>query len=343
VRKAIPYSILACLLALAVGAALLASASHSPGGSAQAAPTLDPLGEKPSSVWSLMATSPEEPGLWKCATAQSKVSLANGAILKVTWGKTTLTVAYVGADGGYNLGPHAWGEAAFLSVDDDRYAYGASLGPIDIEGLVDPTPGLHGACLIKPSPRSPVIGIIGYDDTGTWCCTTFRLLEPGPKTTTATTLRVVTLSDDLTEGAHLEDLEGDLVIRLTQLDFLGAFTDDADSSMPIELLALRNNRLVDVTADHPKEVRADAAAQWKIFVHRRHGFPDPKGVLPSWMADECRLGRGQAAWKTMLHLERNGVFARSEYAPNPNDLTYLSDVASSLHNMGLCTDVQLPA
>jgi hypothetical protein len=99
-------------------------------------------------------------------------------------------------------------------------------------------------------------------------------------------------------GYSLADLDHDGVSEFVTADdrFAYAFTDYADSALPIKIVRLEGASLVDVTRSYPRQVAADAASLWGAYLGDRAGaYPDVRGVLAAWAADEALLGRWPAA------------------------------------------------
>jgi len=328
-------------MGVTAGSALLASWASAP--SSAPVPSYS-FANNPDLVWDQIASSPSHAGLWRCATYQSRSSLGSGE-LRVTWGETDLTFAYVSPDAS-SAYPPALSQSALLTNDGRANVYAASLGPIVVDGTADDTPYINGVCLIRAQPGGPRIGLVSYDDGGNWCCNVYRLLIPTPNGM----LKAVDDEQELPAGqfltfGRLTDADGRLVISTENGSFLGPFTGDiADSSLPVLLLAFHDDQLIDVTKEHPKIVEDDARAQWEAGLHPHNASKDSRGLLAAWMADQCVLQRGQAAWSTMIRLERKGIFSNG-WNGAPKGTAYLAEVGSFLHSQGECltNPLQVPA
>lgn len=77
--------------------------------------------------------------------------------------------------------------------------------------------------------------------------------------------------------------------------FAYEFTDYAHSTMPIEILELAGDRLVNVTRSFPSQVRRDAAYLWQGYEEEHDAHDATRGSLAAWAADEALLGRWQYA------------------------------------------------
>jgi subtilisin-like proprotein convertase family protein len=89
--------------------------------------------------------------------------------------------------------------------------------------------------------------------------------------------------------------------------FAYAFTSFAGSSFPIRILRFDHGRFVDVTRRFPRLVRRDAAELYASYRSALRGsFPDVRGILAAWLADEYSLGRGPAGWRVLERAERRG-------------------------------------
>ncbi|MDE3070219.1 MAG: hypothetical protein KGJ43_05775, partial [Acidobacteriota bacterium] len=77
--------------------------------------------------------------------------------------------------------------------------------------------------------------------------------------------------------------------RLVSADnrFAYAFTDFADSGLPVQVWTLSAGRFVDVTRSYPALIARDARRQWHGFLADRN---NGVGLIAAWAADECLLG-----------------------------------------------------
>ena len=99
-------------------------------------------------------------------------------------------------------------------------------------------------------------------------------------------------------GYRLGDLDHDGRAELVTADdrFAYAFTAYAASLLPIRILRLEGTSFVDVTSAYPGVVESDAASLWALYLKTRASqYPDVRGILAAWAADEARLGRWSEA------------------------------------------------
>jgi hypothetical protein len=96
--------------------------------------------------------------------------------------------------------------------------------------------------------------------------------------------------------------------------FAYAFTDYADSGLPIQILSLRNGQFVDVTSQYRSLIKIDAA-RW-LSAYRQMGpkYVDTVGILAPWVADEARLGNASLAFS---YLRRQVALHRVNTGPFP--------------------------
>lgn len=117
-------------------------------------------------------------------------------------------------------------------------------------------------------------------------------------------------------GYSLRDLGHDGSLEFLTADdrFAYAFTDYADSAMPVEVFVLRNGKLVDVTTRYPGVVRHDAATLWAAYLkaHKRHR--PTRGLLAAWVADQARLGDLASAMATLERPQEIADIARDPTA-----------------------------
>jgi hypothetical protein len=97
-------------------------------------------------------------------------------------------------------------------------------------------------------------------------------------------------------GGTIETDAAPPVVVTGDARFCGRFTDDLESSTPIRVFTVDDQRAVNVTRDYPLHVEADASKQWKYFGESSSGLFRGRGFLAAWAADECSLGRQQDAW-----------------------------------------------
>lgn len=75
-----------------------------------------------------------------------------------------------------------------------------------------------------------------------------------------------------------------------------AFSSFAGSTFPIQILAYRDGKLVDVTAEYPNTLEEDAAKHWREYLTDASSNAAPESALVAYLADEYRLGRSRKAW-----------------------------------------------
>ena len=115
-------------------------------------------------------------------------------------------------------------------------------------------------------------------------------------------------------GVRVADLgrDGRVEFRTGDDRFAYVFTAFAASAFPLRILRFDHGRFVDVTRRFPQLVRRDAARQFALYEsERRSKYPDVRGVLAAWLADEYLLGRGAAGWRVLLRAERRGEVDRA--------------------------------
>jgi hypothetical protein len=78
--------------------------------------------------------------------------------------------------------------------------------------------------------------------------------------------------------------------------FMGAFTADSGSGLPLQILSFAGLKFVDVTRSHPGLLAKDAAFWIKLFrAHSKRG----EGPLGAWAADEELLGHNRLVQSTL--------------------------------------------
>jgi hypothetical protein len=127
-----------------------------------------------------------------------------------------------------------------------------------------------------------------------------------------------------------------------QFDY--AFACYACEVTPIVLDSVATGGLTDVTGQHPSLVVSAAREAWKyaLMALEAEGptdqIPPAFGYLAPWVADECTLGRGAAAWSTIERLQRAGRLSNAlyhEYATNHG--SFVANLHSFLLRNDYCT------
>lgn len=111
----------------------------------------------------------------------------------------------------------------------------------------------------------------------------------------------------------LRDPDGDGRPELLSLD--GRFTERFvhNGVRPVRIWAYRHGRLRDVTSRHPRVVRQDAARLWRLYEKSPRGA---RSFIPSWTADQYRLGRRAYADRVLGQLAAAGELEqRHGYGP----------------------------
>jgi hypothetical protein len=105
-------------------------------------------------------------------------------------------------------------------------------------------------------------------------------------------------------GDRLQRLDGRLVFVTGDDSFAYAFTDFADSGLPLQIRRLSGVTFRDVTAEYPALVRRDAA-RWLTAYHRAKRSNDV-GLIAAWAADEATLGHWPSAHAYLVAQARAG-------------------------------------
>jgi hypothetical protein len=135
-------------------------------------------------------------------------------------------------------------------------------------------------------------------------------------------------------GYRPRQLDRDPEVELVSADarFGHRFSPFAFSRMPVQILALRSGRLVDVTREHPDELRRDrrrALQEWRTARTRRYGSVAHRGLAAAWAADSDRLD-GRAA--TLRQLRRHA--RRGEFGSRRAGLRYVAELDRFLVRLG---------
>ena len=125
---------------------------------------------------------------------------------------------------------------------------------------------------------------------------------------------------------RLADLDQDRKVEFVSSDdrFAYAFTSFARSSFPLQIWTYHAGRLVDTTRAYRTLVARDARKQWRWY---RRDIPsgEVRGYLAAWAADQCLLGRCQAAFARLRRL--------SPTFSDPTDVAHSGSAASYLRHL----------
>lgn len=85
--------------------------------------------------------------------------------------------------------------------------------------------------------------------------------------------------------------------------FAYAFTDYADSGLPLQILAFSQGAFLNVTRHYPKLIARDAARYLRAF---KHDVANGEGLIAAWAADEYNLGHQRLANSTLARYQAAG-------------------------------------
>jgi hypothetical protein len=159
------------------------------------------------------------------------------------------------------------------------------------------SPYVHVA-MVEPGQTPKVV--LDLFTGGAHCCFVEQVFSgPGPNGVT------VAEHNFRNAPARLKPLgpEGQSVLVSADNRFAYAFTDFANSGLPVQVWALRSGMFSDVTRRYPSLITADATTEWRYFKARRD---DDVGFFAAWAADEELLGRGALVNRTLAHELRAG-------------------------------------
>lgn len=169
---------------------------------------------------------------------------------------------------------------------------------------------------------------------GAHCCTYSLILRHAPRVGTykAATFQWGNV------GYRLVDFGRDGRPELASGDdrFNYAFAAYAASATPIRVWHYERGSLVNVTRRFPGPVAAHAAALWNLYLRaRRSAFPEARGILAAYLADEYLLGRQKRGWERMEAARRRGDLGRGPSKDGyPAGAAYLARLRSFLRTTG---------
>jgi hypothetical protein len=129
---------------------------------------------------------------------------------------------------------------------------------------------------------------------GAHCCFIEQVYSFDPATGTY----IVAARGFSNSGAQIKDLghDGHFEFLTADNSFAYAFTDFADSGLPIQILTFSGGRFTDVTRSYPKLIAKDAAVWLKAF---KHDLTNGVGLIAAWAADEDMLGHTRLVSRTL--------------------------------------------
>jgi hypothetical protein len=138
-------------------------------------------------------------------------------------------------------------------------------------------------------------------------------------------------------GYRLERLSSDGAREFVTADdsFAFAFTDFADSGLPVQVLRLQGHSFDNVTRQFPGLVKADAK-QWLTAFRRmaRTHYQDTVGVVAAWAADEYTLGRVAQAKSFLVAQARAGRLNGALAPSSAGGLHFVSRLEAFLRRHG---------
>ncbi len=156
--------------------------------------------------------------------------------------------------------------------------------------------------------------ILELNSGGAHCCTIVQVLSLDPGTTTYRAAE----RDFGDPAALVRDLAGDGALEFETADdrFAYVFAPFAYSGLPLQLLAFREGRFVDVTRSFPAALAKDATKWMQAFrSERRHGLGN--GLIAAWAADEELLGHDGLVRSTLAREARHrNLRSREHYGPS---------------------------
>jgi hypothetical protein len=139
--------------------------------------------------------------------------------------------------------------------------------------------------------------IVSTYSGGAHCCTNFIIY--GWKQTQSITTQTGPLNSG---GGEFKDLNGDGKQAFLSVDnaFLYAFDSYAGSFPPTRIYQYKAGKLVNVTRQYPKVLRAHAWQMYQALQQNTKESASMNGVLAGYVAQKILLGEYEQGWKLML-------------------------------------------
>jgi hypothetical protein len=215
---------------------------------------------------------------------------ASAATQTATSGTVAATLTYTPDPSGYT--------ASDTAIAITRAGVAAYAAPVDVRACRQGCAPLQDALTARDldGDGDPEV-LVDLSSGGAHCCSITRILRwDGARY----------VSVDHTWGNRfysVDDLDADGRAELVTSDdrFAYLYGSYASSVFPVQVLALRAGRLVDVTRTFPALVREDRAENWRLATktHARTAYA-------AWAADRYLLGESAAALRTLRRLAARG-------------------------------------
>jgi hypothetical protein len=165
---------------------------------------------------------------------------------------------------------------------------------------------------------------------GAHCCSVAEVLRPSAAMNGD---YVISAEHDFGDpGDRLETIAGHPVFVTADDTFAYAFTDFADSGLPLALLRLEGVKFADVTGGYPTLVRRDAA-RWLADYRRASGKNDV-GLIAAWAADEATLDRWPSAHAYLVSQARAGRLTSALYPKSAAGTRFITKLEALLNRDG---------
>lgn len=213
---------------------------------------------------------------------------ASGAVARATSGPVTAELAYTRD-----------AESTPVTLQVTRGAVSATFG--GLEGGDDPDDGpwsaqeFRGPLIVRDmdGDDEPEV-IVRLYSGGAHCCERSAIAALSSDGAYRLSIR-----DWADASWRLEDLDGDGIVELVSWDARWAYwgSSYAESPSPLQIWSFRAGALVDTSAEHPVDVLADMAEQWRIYRLRAADGLSGRGNLAAYVAGAYITGRQEAAWR----------------------------------------------
>lgn len=197
-------------------------------------------------------------------------------------------------------------------------------------------------CLVSTAPADPPLRFAPLDGAGSAdlivnlysgganCCSVLDLFRPSAALGGQ---YVLSASHNFAyAGYRLERIHRRHVFVTADPSFSTAFTDFADSGLPLQILRLEGVKFVDVTSRYPGLVRLDAI-RWMTAYRKARGHNDV-GLIAPWAADEARLGRWSSAHAYLVSQARAGRLRSTLFPHAASGTRFIAQLETLLRREG---------
>lgn len=214
---------------------------------------------------------------------------------------------------------------------------GDAINPIGLQGFTSNRP----LCVARFGTTAAETGVmLAMYSGGAHCCTwvdTYAVRNGH--------VALPVIEQDLgNPGGVVQSSSEGAILLTTDNAFYYQFDAYAFSGAPVRILQLQGTSLANTTKQFPALISKDAKTWWTAYQSVQSGGTEGKGgglgLLAPWVADQCLLGQGTAAWAKVNQLNAQGKLSGgTEHGPGgiwPGGSQYVKALHVFLTVHGYC-------